>query len=87
MDTTERAQVEKDAAAAKNLGLIQVRVKKGVRRENSSRAHSRRRESNGCATNLAEKALKGRAISHGTSLVSLLPRPLPGLALTEDEVH
>lgn len=70
MDSTERARVEKDMASAKDLGLIQVHIKKGVSLGHSSDpSRTRKHDSEGCATNLAEKALKGKAISHGTSLV------------------
>ncbi|KAM0286091.1 hypothetical protein ACHAQH_001099 [Verticillium albo-atrum] len=66
VDDTDAARIAKDLKTAKHLGLIQLRFFAGV---DVGDASDRRFDSRASRTlsELAEKSLKGKAISHGTS--------------------
>jgi hypothetical protein len=68
VESTAEARVKEDSMAVKSLGLIQVRIARCVVTGQS--ALRSRAKLTAVTTELAEKALKGSAVSHGTSYVS-----------------
>lgn len=66
VDDTDTARIASDLEAAKHLGLIQLRFFTGV---DIGHTMAQRPDSTipTSTSELAEKSLKGKAISHGTS--------------------
>lgn len=69
VDVADKTRIDTDMKVAQNLGLIRVSVYRVIfKGEKRNYEHSSRRlkvETHGLC--LAEKALKGKAISHGTT--------------------
>ncbi|ETS79320.1 hypothetical protein PFICI_09173 [Pestalotiopsis fici W106-1] len=68
IDDAKKERVEKDMKATKNLGLIDVKLYRGT--EHGAIAHQAERSPKRDRFEFAEKSLKGKAISHGTTLRS-----------------
>lgn len=64
MDDTDTRRVKQDIKRAKHLGLIEVKVRRVLVGETIPEPQYRDKEN--AEFSIAEKALKGRAVSHGT---------------------
>ncbi|ORY60031.1 uncharacterized protein BCR38DRAFT_375017 [Pseudomassariella vexata] len=67
VDDSKRERVEKDREIAKNLGVIEVKVRRGT---DYGLIELRQNTIKNKKFEIAEKALKGKAISHGTALTA-----------------
>ncbi|KAH6656587.1 hypothetical protein BKA67DRAFT_159856 [Truncatella angustata] len=65
VDDAKKDRVEKDIKLANNLGIIEVRVERGT---DLGRSSYKGAQVANKKFELAEKSLKGKAVSHGTSL-------------------
>ena len=68
MDDADKGRVKKDAQRAKHLGEIEVLVRRVIVGDDIKDASKNRGQQNG-ELSIAEKALKGRALSHATRYV------------------
>ncbi|KAJ3950637.1 uncharacterized protein N0V96_001787 [Colletotrichum fioriniae] len=69
VDDATKERVEGDSKKAKSLGVIEVFVYPlTITGPSYSSGHEHYRDNQNSSFNIAEKALKGRAVSHGTSL-------------------
>ncbi|KAI1654261.1 hypothetical protein F4813DRAFT_210382 [Daldinia decipiens] len=68
VDDAKKDRIEDDTKIAKHLGMIQVRIYRCIYL--GHRASSFRKPTTSNKLELAEKSLKGKAISHGTSFLS-----------------
>lgn len=69
VDDADKKRVASDLKVAQNLGLIRVSVRRVVRKEGGKDPTSSLRDPRlgTHGTSLAEKALKGKAVSHRTA--------------------
>ncbi|KAL7627141.1 hypothetical protein AAE478_003917 [Parahypoxylon ruwenzoriense] len=81
IDDSRKDRVESDMKVAKNLGLIEAHVYRCLYLGSRSSSTGRSRDGGTDKFSLAEKSLKGRALSHGTSFApgGLLTDPLDAL--------
>ncbi|KAI0136861.1 hypothetical protein BJ170DRAFT_589823 [Xylariales sp. AK1849] len=86
VDDAKKERVEKDMEVAKNLGVIEVKVMRGTEHGDEAPMNSKVKNKN---LELSEKSLKGKAISHGTTLgpaeTTVTPRYVDFRNLPEDE--
>lgn len=81
VDQSDARSLEKDRKRAKDIGLIQVVIAQHRRLGDSTSGRSR--TENEVELSIAEKALKGRAISHGTTYSPAIPCPRLRFVSTE----
>lgn len=85
VDDANKQRIASDMETAKDLGLIRVVVKRVKFTGNKIRQPSSSRDISKLASrdfSLAEKALKGKAISHGTTLAPPVKCPVSGTTKT-----
>lgn len=61
-----KERIEKDQQVAKNLGLIEVKVERGIYVMEDYNHYDGYAQLGGSSFELAERSLKGKSISHGT---------------------
>jgi hypothetical protein len=71
VDDVQSERVEQDREIAKSLGVIEVKVYRGID-QGTHAATARAAKNDQKSFELAEKSLKGKAISHGTSYALVL---------------
>ncbi|KAI1483800.1 hypothetical protein F4774DRAFT_104262 [Daldinia eschscholtzii] len=89
VDDSKKDRIEDDIKIAKHLGLIEVRIFRCIPLGSRPAAMMRPTFKQGDKLELAEKSLKGKAISHGTSLSSreCVPAPRPCKVMYPDGLN
>lgn len=72
VDDTEAERLRKDKKVAERLGIVEVRILRGIKGHLRSSSTMKLKTNN---FELAEKSLKGKAVSHGTAYGNPRRRP------------